>query len=207
MIIKQLPVGELQANCYIIGCEETHAGLIIDPGAEADRILQTVAGLKLNISHILLTHAHFDHIAALAEVVEATGAPMLMHQADLPLLEAGGGARLFNLPMPRYQAPDGWLDEGDSVSVGQYRLKVLFTPGHAPGHISFYEATAGVVFDGDVLFAGSIGRYDLPGGSLAILMKSITEKLLTLPNETLVYSGHGPQTSIGHEKRTNPFLH
>ena len=206
MIVKQLPVGELQANCYIVGCEDSKEGIIIDPGGEAQRILQTGQELGLAIKKILLTHAHFDHIAACAEVVKATQAPLFMHKDDLPLLKAGGGALLFGLPMPSYTEPDEFLVEGDVVKMGQYSFDVLFTPGHAPGHISFYEATVGVVFDGDVLFSGGIGRYDLPGGNYATLMQSITQKLMTLPDEVEVYSGHGPKTTVGYERLNNPFL-
>jgi glyoxylase-like metal-dependent hydrolase (beta-lactamase superfamily II) len=206
MIIEHLTVGFVQANCYVVGCERTGAGVIIDPGDEAPRILQTIDRLGLTIKYILLTHAHFDHIAAAKEVTEATKAPLALHQDDLPLLKAGGGAAFFGLPAPPYQKPDMWLAEGDKISFGDYTLGVLFTPGHAPGHISFYEAEAGAIFDGDVLFAGGIGRTDLPGGSFQTLMDSITDKLMVLPDETVVYSGHGPKTTIGRERVSNPFL-
>ena len=206
MIIVQLPVGSLQANCYIAGCETTKAGVIIDPGDEADRILEAVEAQGLAVAHILLTHAHFDHIAACAAVAEATGAPLSMHKDDLPLLEAGGGAVWWGLPMPVYKEPDIWLEEGDTISFGSHTFRVLFTPGHAPGHISFYEAEAGVIFDGDVLFAGGIGRTDLPGGSYELLLESISEKLMLLPDKTVVCSGHGPATTIGQERANNPFL-
>jgi glyoxylase-like metal-dependent hydrolase (beta-lactamase superfamily II) len=206
MIVVQLPVGSLQANCYIAGCETTRAGVIIDPGDEADRILEVVKTHGLTIAHILLTHAHFDHIAACAAVAEATGAPLSMHRDDLPLLKAGGGAAWWGLPTPAYKEPDRWLEEGDTISFGNHTLNVLFTPGHAPGHISFYEAEAGIIFAGDVLFAGGIGRTDLPGGSYEVLMNSINEKLMVLPDKTVVCSGHGPTTSIGRERASNPFL-
>jgi glyoxylase-like metal-dependent hydrolase (beta-lactamase superfamily II) len=206
MIIEQLPVGAFQANCYVVGCEETGSGLIIDPGDEAERILQTVKQHRLTITHVLLTHAHYDHIYASAEIAEATAAPVYLHQADQPLLKAGGGAALWGLPMPRYKEPDHWLVEGDQITVGRYTFQVFFTPGHAPGHVCFYEAAAGVVFAGDVLFAGSIGRTDLPGGSFETLIDSINRKLMTLPDETVVYAGHGPATTIGQERLNNPFL-
>lgn len=206
MIVKQLPVGPLQANCYIVGCEKTQAGVLIDPGDEAGHILQTINELGLNIEYVLLTHAHFDHINACSPVVKATQAPLAMHPDDLPLLKSGGGATLFGLSMPDYIEPDLWLNEGDRITFGEHVFNVLFTPGHAPGHISFYEAEAKVIFDGDVLFAGGIGRTDLPGGNYHTLMNSIAEKLMTLPDEVLVYSGHGPKTTIGLERRSNPFL-
>lgn len=206
MIIEILPVGSFQANCYVVGCEATKAGVIIDPGDEADRILETVAKHGLTIEHVLLTHAHFDHIVACAAVAEATKALVALHKDDLPLLKAGGGAAFWGLPMPTYKEPDTWLAEGDQITFGNHTLDIFFTPGHAPGHVTFYEANAGLVFDGDVLFAGSIGRTDLPGGSYEVLLNSINEKLMVLPDETVVCSGHGPTTTIGRERASNPFL-
>ncbi|RME43408.1 MAG: MBL fold metallo-hydrolase [Caldilineae bacterium] len=206
MIIEQLVVSPFQANCYLIGCEETRAGAIVDPGDEAPRILRAVERLGLDIRHVLLTHAHIDHIGAAAEVARATGAPLALHRNDLPLLKAGGGGLLFGLPAPPYKEPDVWLEEGDEIEVGNYTLRVLFTPGHSPGHVTFYAPQAGALFDGDVLFAGSIGRTDLPGGSFETLMDSIAHKLMPLPDETVVYSGHGPATTIGRERVSNPFL-
>lgn len=206
MIIKQLSVGELQANCYIVGCEETNKAVVIDPGAEGTRILNTAIQLGLKIEYVLITHAHFDHIAACKDVVTGTNAKLLMHENDALLLKNGGGAQFFGLPMPAHYEPDSYIDDGDTINYGKCSLKVLHTPGHSPGHVSFYDAENGVVFDGDVLFNGSIGRSDLPGGSFATLMNSIAEKLMTLPDETVVYSGHGTSTTIGEERVHNPFL-
>ncbi|MEM7034300.1 MAG: MBL fold metallo-hydrolase [Chloroflexota bacterium] len=206
MIVEQLPVGPLQANCYVVGCEATQAGVIIDPGDEADRILATVEKHNLKIAYVLLTHAHFDHIVACAEVARATKAPVGLHKEDLALLKAGGGAAAWNFPMPEYKEPDLWLEEGNLITFGEHTFEIYFTPGHAPGHVSFHEATANVIFDGDVLFAGSIGRTDLPGGSYDVLMTSIEEKLMVLPDKTVVCSGHGPATTIGQERLSNPFL-
>jgi glyoxylase-like metal-dependent hydrolase (beta-lactamase superfamily II) len=206
MIIETLVVSPFAANCYVIGCEESKSGAIIDPGDEAGRILQTVGRLGLKIDYILLTHAHIDHIGAAKEVAEATQAPLALHKADLPLLQAGGGGPYFGLPAPPYKEPDLWLEEGDKITVGRYTFEVLFTPGHAPGHVCFYQPQAGIIFDGDVLFQGSIGRFDLPGGNFETLMHSINEKLMTLPDETIIYSGHGPRSTIGRERVSNPFL-
>ncbi|HXV43779.1 MAG TPA: MBL fold metallo-hydrolase [Anaerolineae bacterium] len=206
MIIKQLPVGVIQTNCYIAGCEETGEGVVIDPGEEAERILAEIKALELTIKYILNTHAHFDHILANAPLVKATGAPLALHPLDLPLLRQNGGASLFGFEVSASPEPDLMLAEGDMISFGTYTFQVLFTPGHTPGHVSFYEAKAGIVFDGDVLFAGGIGRTDLPGGDYETLMASINNNLMILPDETVVCSGHGPVTTIGRERATNPWL-
>ncbi len=206
MLIRQLPVGIVMANCYIAGCEQTHEAVVIDPGDEAERILAEIKGLGLTVKYILNTHAHFDHIMANAAMVEATGAPLALHPLDLPLLRAKGGAALFGLDAPLSPEPDLSLQEGDEIKFGSFTLQVLFTPGHTPGHVSFYEPRAGVLFDGDVLFAGGIGRTDLPGSDYETLMQSINEKLMVLPDKTLVCSGHGETTTIGQERAGNPWL-
>ena len=206
MLVKQLTVGVVQSNCYIAGCEKTGQGVVIDPGDEGERILVAVQEMALDIKYILNTHAHFDHIMANEPLLKATGAPLALHPLDLPLLQARGGAALFGLEAPLSPEPTISLAEGDRISFGQYTLQVLFTPGHSSGHVSFYEPEAGIIFDGDVLFAGGIGRTDLPGGSYETLMNSINEKLMVLPDETVVYSGHGPMTTIGRERAGNPWL-
>jgi glyoxylase-like metal-dependent hydrolase (beta-lactamase superfamily II) len=206
VIVKTLPLGMTQANCYIVGCEETKLGVVIDPGDEAERILEAIQDSDLKITHVLLTHAHFDHLGAASEVIKATGAPLAVHPEDLPLLNAGGGALFFGLPSP--PIPDAAIDlvADQEITVGELILRVLHTPGHSPGHVTFYEPDQAAVFDGDVLFAGSIGRSDLPGGDYGTLIRSIQERLLTLPDDTVVYSGHGPETTIGRERTTNPWL-
>jgi glyoxylase-like metal-dependent hydrolase (beta-lactamase superfamily II) len=206
VFVKQLPVGAIGTNCYLVGCEATKEGIIIDPGDEAERILAEVEAAGLTIKYILNTHAHFDHILANGPVVQATGAPLALHPLDLPLLRHKGGAELFGLDAPFSPEPDIALAEGDALSFGTHTFQVLFTPGHTPGHVSFYEANAGIIFDGDVLFAGGIGRTDLPGGDYETLLNSINEKLMVLPDETIVCSGHGPVTTIGHERSSNPWL-
>lgn len=200
MIIRQLTLGQLQTNCYIASCERTHEAIVIDPGDEVGRILADIERFKLKVTHILNTHAHFDHIGANAALVKATGAPLAIHGLDVPLLKERGGAKYFGFEIPQSPDPDVLLEDGSKIPFGKYTLRTLFTPGHTPGHVSFYEAAEGALFDGDVLFAGGVGRTDLPGGDQRRLMESIESQLLTLPDETVVYSGHGPTTTIGQER-------
>ena len=206
MIIKTLAVGPIETNCYVIGCSETLEGAVIDPGWDAQAILAEADASRLTIKYALNTHAHWDHMSANAEILEATGAQLAIHPDDLPLLRARGGADLWGIPVKPSPEPDIQLADGQFIQIGQLEFKVLFTPGHSPGHVCFYEAAAGVVFDGDVLFKQGIGRADLPGGDPQSLMRSIREVLLGLPPDTVVYSGHGPATTIGEELRTNPWL-
>ncbi len=206
MIISSLPVGMIQTNCYIAGCPETKKGAIIDPGGDPEKILVEVERRGLLIEYVLNTHAHFDHTYANRAIVQATGATLALHPRDLPLLNASGGAAMFGLRADPSPAPGLELDDGDELEVGTLRLRVLHTPGHTPGHVCFYEEDHGVLFDGDVLFNRSIGRTDLPGGNFQQLMDSIQRVLFSLPDDTVVYSGHGPATSIGEEKRFNPWL-
>ena len=206
MIIRTLPVGPLQTNCYVVGCEETHLGVVIDPGGDAADILAAVERDKLAIQYVLLTHAHFDHIGAVAEIVQATRAPLALHPDDLPILRARGGATMFGIFIRPSPAPSLALSDGQVIEVGKLELHVLHTPGHTPGHVTFHEATAKAAFDGDVLFQMGIGRTDFPGSSFHQLMESIRNKLFTLPDDTVVYPGHGPATTVGDEKWSNPFL-
>jgi len=209
MIIKMLTVGALYTNCYIVGCAETREALIMDPGfdreAEAQRILREVDQRDLQVRYIVNTHGHPDHTSGNGVVKKATGAPILIHEYDAPMLtEAGKGlARLFGL---RTESPlaDKTLHDGDLIQIGGVTLKVLHTPGHSRGSISLLGDD--VVFTGDTLFAGSIGRYDLPGGSFQEIMRSIKNRLARLPDHVKVYPGHGPASTIGEEKRNNPFL-
>ena len=206
MIVVTLPVGMLQANCYLAGCEETKQGVIVDPGGDPGRILAEVKRRGLSIRYILDTHAHFDHTDANGAIVQATGAQLALHPDDLPLLRMSGGARLFGIRADPSPLPDLELHDGDVLEVGTLRFRVFHTPGHTPGHVCFYEAREKVVFDGDVLFYRGIGRADLPGGNMQQLLRSIRRVLFTLPDETVVYSGHGPVTTIGDEKKYNPWL-
>lgn len=206
MIIKTLVLGPIQTNCYLIGCAETLEGAVIDPGWDAPTILAEAEAARLTIKYVLNTHAHWDHVSANTDLLEATDAELAIHPSELPLLRARGGADLWGIPVKPSPEPDIELTEGQVIQVGKLKLQVIFTPGHTPGHVSFYESDAGVVFDGDVLFKMGIGRTDLPGGDHRALMRSIREKLMVLPAETVVYSGHGPATTIGEERWANPWL-
>jgi hydroxyacylglutathione hydrolase len=206
LIVKTLALGPIQTNCYVIGCPESLEGAVIDPGWDAPAILAAAEESKLTIRYVLNTHAHWDHISANADILDATGAQLAIHPRELPLLRAKGGADIWGIPVQPSPEPDIELKEGQSLRIGELELRVLFTPGHTPGHVSFYEPDAGVVFDGDVLFQQGIGRTDLGGGDPEALMRSIRDVLMALPPATVVYSGHGPATTIGEERWSNPWL-
>ncbi len=207
MRILQLPLGPLQTNCYVLACTETSQAVVIDPSWDGRGILAQVQKAGWTLEAIWLTHTHFDHVGALAELKELTGAPIYVHPEAVPMLErATAAGAMWGIPVDAVPPPDHLLTEGQTLRVGELSATVLYTPGHAPGHVCFHLAGEGVLFDGDVLFQGSIGRTDLPGGDYELLMSSIREKLLPLPDETVVLSGHGPATTIGEERRSNPFL-
>ena len=207
MINVVLPVGMIQTNCYGVGCEETRSGAVIDPGGHPERILAEVERYGLEIKYVLNTHAHFDHTDANGAILKATGAQLAIHPGDLATLQASGGANWFGVSANISPPPDLELSDGDELEIGELRFQVLHTPGHSPGHVCFYEPEEGVVFDGDVLFYRGIGRHDLPGGNQEQLFESIRRRLFSLPDDTVVYSGHGPVTTIGEEKQLNPWLH
>jgi glyoxylase-like metal-dependent hydrolase (beta-lactamase superfamily II) len=204
--ILQLPLGPIQTTCYVVADEATRDAVVIDPGWDAPQVLAALAERQWTCRHVLLTHAHFDHIGAVADLVEATGAPLAVHPGELPLLRANGGAQLFGIELRPVPAPDVLLEPGRPLSAGSLAFDVLFVPGHTAGHVAFYHAAGQAVFSGDVLFQQSIGRTDLPGGDYDRLMRSLRDVMLRLPDETVVYSGHGPATTIGAEKLENPFL-
>ncbi len=204
MILKQLVVGPFGSNCYIVGSESNKEGMIIDPGDEAEVIFENVKDLGLEIKSIVLTHAHIDHIGALKEVKEATGAEVAIHADDAQALQEKSVSAMFGLSYPTPPPPDRLLQDGDSLDIGDLHFGVLHTPGHSPGGICLLGEE--IVFSGDTLFNFGIGRYDLPGGDYSQLMNSIHTKLMVLPDNTAVYPGHGPDTTIGTERRGNPFL-
>ena len=205
MIIKGLTVGPIMANCFILGCDETKEAAVIDPGDEADRILMTVAESGLTVKYIINTHGHFDHVSANKRLKDVTGADILIHPLDAPMLsQLAAAASAWGFSSENSPPPDRTLEDGDLVSVGNLELTVLHTPGHTPGGISLY--VDGAVFVGDTLFAGSIGRTDFPGGDFDTLRSSIQQKLYTLNDDVVVYPGHMDTTNIGREKRTNPFV-
>jgi len=207
MVIKMLAVGPFASNCYIVGSSSTKQGMIIDPGAEAETILKTIHQMGLSISLIVATHAHMDHVGALRSVKEKTKAEFLLHEAEKGLVLTGPMRMLTSFAPDSFQAPpkpDRLLKDGDQIEVGDLHFEVLHTPGHSAGGICL--SAHGVVFSGDTLFNFGIGRTDFPGCSHERLIESIREKLMVLPDETLVYPGHGPPTTIGDERRGNPFL-
>jgi hydroxyacylglutathione hydrolase len=207
MILETLTVGPFQENCYVIGDEATGAGAVVDPGDEAARIALAVEQTGLEIAQILITHAHIDHVGAVAALVDEYCCPVLMHAEAEPMLnQLPIQAMMMGLKFGKVPAVDRHIEGDEVVEVGDLRFKALYTPGHAPGHLALYAESESGVFSGDALFAGSVGRTDLVGGDMELLMRSINERLLALPDETRVYPGHGPQTTVGDERRYNPFV-
>lgn len=207
MIFESLEVGPLGVNCYIVGCEETRMGIIVDPGGNVEQILKRVQHHGLTITMVLNTHGHFDHIGGNREACTACDARLLIHQGDADMLgRAAEVARKYGLCGENSPAADEWLVDGMTVNFGSCQLTVLHTPGHTQGGCCLYFDEEQKVITGDTLFADSIGRTDLPGGSHAQLLESIRNKLFTLPEEVVAYPGHGSHTTIGHEKKHNPYF-
>ncbi len=207
MILQKLTVGPFQENCYIVGDEATGTGALFDPGDEATRIALAVEQTNLEIAQIVITHAHIDHVGAVTALVDEYACPVVLHREAEPMLrQLPNQALMMGVRFGKVPNVDGYIEDGEVFGVGGLPFTALYTPGHAPGHLAFYAPGEGVVISGDALFAGSVGRVDLPGGSMEVLMRSINERLLTLPDETVVLSGHGPETTIGEERAHNPFL-
>ncbi|MFN4180318.1 MAG: MBL fold metallo-hydrolase [Armatimonadota bacterium] len=209
LLVDSVIVSPFQTNCYIIACPETKEGIVLDPGDEPERILAVVKFHKVSVTAIVSTHGHLDHVLAVREIKEATQAPFLLPELDLPIAKnAHIHARLYNWLAEPVPDPDDFLREGQTLTIGKISFQVLHLPGHSPGHIALYfESVDGSkhLFSGDVLFAGSVGRTDLPGGSWEQL-KSSLRRLMSLPDETIVYPGHWRRTTIGEERQYNPFV-
>ncbi|MBF7083681.1 MBL fold metallo-hydrolase [Desulfallas sp. Bu1-1] len=195
----------MDSNCYIIGCEKTRTAAVVDPGAEGGRILRRLESLGLTCKYIIITHGHIDHIGALKEVQQATGAEVLIHKDDAGMLTSPAqNLSLFMGSMLKFKEADRLLEDGDKIQVGDITLEVIHTPGHTPGGICLKVGQD--LITGDTLFAGSVGRSDFPGGNHNVMINSIKTKLLVFPDSTRIYPGHGPSSTIGAEKRHNPFL-
>jgi hydroxyacylglutathione hydrolase len=207
MIHEILPVGPLQCNCSIIGDETTREAMVIDPGDEIQNILALVHKQNLQVKQIVVTHAHIDHVGGAMKLRAATGAPILLNQNDYELLKIlDVQAAWIRVPSPGKVEIDQNIGQSDTVKAGSLTANVLFTPGHTEGSVCLYFPSEKKLIAGDTLFAGSIGRTDLPGGSFEKIINSLHDKLLTLPDETVVIPGHGPATTIGEERENNPFL-
>lgn len=207
MIFETLVVGPLGVNCFILGCAESKEGIVVDPGADAEKVLAAVQRLGLTVKYVINTHGHFDHVGGNRRLVEKTGAKLLIHEADVYFLSrAEASAAAYGLTTENSPKPDELLQDGMTVQFGTQSLKVLHTPGHTPGGCCLYLEGEGKVITGDTLFEESVGRTDFPGSSHADLMDSIKNKLMVLPETTQAYPGHGPATTIGHEKKHNPYL-
>jgi hydroxyacylglutathione hydrolase len=207
MLIRVLTVGPLGANCVILADERSHEAVVVDPGDDADEILQALAKDELKVVAILLTHAHIDHVGAAARLARVTGAPTYLHASDTPLLDKLElQARAIGLPGPEEMRIDHALADGQRLSFGSHTLVVLHTPGHSPGSVAFLVEKEGLCLTGDTLFAGGIGRTDLWFGDPVAITQSIRQRLYTLPEATKVIPGHGPSTTIARERATNPFV-
>lgn len=212
MIHEVLTVGPLQCNCSILGDETTREAIVIDPGDEVERILAVLRTHDLRLKYIVNTHAHFDHVGNCRELQEATGAEIRLHEADVPIYEtAPRQAAMFaayGVKPIRLAPVNGYLADADGLQLGDIAAEVIYTPGHTPGSLSLHVpgGPRPILFAGDTLFRDSIGRTDLPGGDFDQILRSIHDRLLPLDDETEVWPGHGPKTTIGRERRLNPFL-
>ena len=207
LVRKTFSVPPLGCNCSIIGDPVTKRAIVVDPGGDSARILHEVQKLGLTVSHILHTHAHFDHFLASGAMKQATGAALCLHQDDLDLWEnLEVQCRMFGVPFVSVPMPDYWLKDEEQVLLGEHALIALHTPGHTPGSMSFHAPNEQLVLAGDTLFRGSIGRTDLWGGNFDAIEQSIRERLYTLDDETIVVTGHGPETEIGREKESNQYF-
>ena len=207
MILRTFPVGPLQCNCSIVGDEASGEAMVVDPGDNIPQILSFLERNKLTLKQIVVTHGHIDHVGGAARLKRATGAPILLNQNDLPLLKMmDEQAGWLGVAPPEVLPPDVSAEEGMVVGIAGHSARVMHTPGHTQGSICLHFAPENLLLAGDTLFAGSIGRTDLPGGDGKQILRSLRDRLLTLPDETRVIPGHGPETSIGEERESNPYL-
>jgi hydroxyacylglutathione hydrolase len=207
MIHEILRVGPLQCNCSVIGDETSHEAMVIDPGDDVQEVLDLIRKHNLQVKQIVITHAHIDHVGGAMKLRTATGAPILLNQNDFALLKMlDAQAAWIGMPSPGKVDVDRSVTTGETVSAGSLTADILHTPGHTEGSICLYFAADKKLIAGDTLFAGSIGRTDLPGGSMQKILHSLHDTVLALPDETLVVPGHGPLTTIGEERESNPFL-
>ncbi len=208
LTIVPLVLGPVQTNCYLVGEETSRQAVVIDPAWDGEKIMAEAVRRGWEVAAVWLTHAHFDHVAGAAALARVLPTPLTLaiHPDDLLLYQRQGGAAMFGLQIDPGPEPTVLLSHGQVLPLGQVDFEVRHTPGHTPGHVVFYSDAEKVVFCGDVIFRGSIGRTDLPGSSYPALIESIETQLFSLPDQTVLYSGHGPQTSIGIERRTNPFF-
>lgn len=205
MLLQAFVTGPLETNTYLVADRATREALVIDPGGDPGAILAFLAKERLRLRQIVNTHGHFDHISGNRALRSATGAALLIHEGDVPMLaQAAAQARFFMLHADNSPGPDTVLADREEIKVGSLTLRVVHTPGHSPGGITLIAPDA--AFCGDLVFFGSVGRTDLPGGSESVLLDSIRRHILTLPDETVLYPGHGPETTVGLEKRQNPFF-
>lgn len=205
MLIQPMVVGPIQANCFILGCETTGEAVVIDPGDEAGRILSGLQKKNLQLKYIINTHGHFDHVGGNKALKDKTGAPILIHRDEAPMLaHLKESAAVWGMHIDNSPPPDRLLVDGDQVTFGEITLEVIHTPGHSPGGIALY--TPKDLFVGDTLFAGSIGRTDFPGGDYDTLIASVRNRLFILDDDVRVFPGHGPDTTIGTERKYNPFF-
>ena len=208
ILLKSESLGPLQSNSYLIGHLPTREAVLIDGGAVPLQLLKLIQINELNLKYVLLTHCHIDHIAGVEEVRQTTGCKIIIHQKEIPILKNSEQAALqWGMSPPQFKEPDGFIEEKDKISIGEVTLTALLTPGHTPGGLSYYSSDLNIIFTGDTLFKQSIGRSDLPGGNSNTLLTSIKTKILPLPDDTIVAPGHGPKSTIGFERNSNPFLY